>query len=161
MSSHEPRPSDFLGDPLSDISRRERRNLVASSATAILIAHTGLVPTRISALGIELSPPAQSSFLVILGAVVAYFTAAFVIYGFSDLLVWRHKYQDYLEKVEITSQNWTQEDQVNYDELQQHVPSIAWLYRISKPAAYFRIGFEFALPLLIGLYAIYALISRA
>jgi hypothetical protein len=161
MNSTSPIPADFLGDPLSIVSRRERRNLLASSTIAILIAYTGLIPTRISALGVELTPLGQSAFLIVLSAVVIYFLAAFVVYGFSDFLLWRHKYHDYLEKVEIAAQSWTQEDQMNEDELREHVPSIAWLYRVSKPAAHFRIVFEFHLPVLVGLYAIYALLSRA
>lgn len=160
-STPRPTPADFLGDPLSDVSRRERRNLLASSTIAVLTAHAGLIPTRISALGVELTSPGQSAFLVLFAAVVIYFLTAFVVYGFSDFLLWRHKYHDYLEKAEITTRNWTQDDQMNYDELRQHVPSIAWLYRISKPAAHVRIVFEFPFPILVGLYAIYALLSRA
>ena len=38
MNSTSPTPADFLGDPLSNVSRRERRNLLASSTIAVLIA---------------------------------------------------------------------------------------------------------------------------
>lgn len=160
-SSSSPTPANYLGDPLSDVTRRERRNLLAASTIAVLTAHAGLIPKQISALGIELTSGNQSDFLILLAAVVIYFLVAFGVYGFADFLLWRHKYHDYLEKAEITSQNCTQDDQMNYDELRRHVPSIAWLYRISKPAAHLRIAFEFPLPVLVGLYAIYALLSRA
>jgi hypothetical protein len=161
LNLNELTPADFLGDPLSEATRRERRNLLASSATAILIAHTGLIPTRISALGIELSSPAQNSFLLFLAVVVSYFIAAFATYGFSDFLIWRHKYQDYLEKTEIAARDWGPDDQLNYDDLHSHLPKANWLYGLSKRAAYLRIIFECALPVLVGLYAIYALLSEA
>jgi hypothetical protein len=159
-STTSPTPADFLGDPLSDVSRRERRSLLASSTIAVLTAHAGLIPRQVSALGIELTSLDRSAFLILFAAVVIYFLVAFAIYGFSDFLVWRHKYHEYQQKAEVAAQNWTQEDQHAYDELRRYVPSIAWLYRISKPAAYFRIAFEFPLPVLVGLYAIYALLSR-
>jgi hypothetical protein len=160
-STAPPTPADFLGDPLSDVSRRERRSLLASSTIAVLTAHAGLIPKQISALGIELTSLDRSAFLILFAAVVIYFLVAFAVYGFSAFLVWRHKYHQYQEKAEIAAQNWTQNDQHDYDELRRYVPAIAWLYRISKAAAYFRIAFEFPLPVLIGLYAIYALLSRA
>jgi len=160
-STAPPTPADFLGDPLNDVSRRERRNLLVASTIAVFTVHAGLIPKQISALGIELTSPDRSAFLILFAAVVIYFLVAFAVYGFADLLLWFHKYHDYLEKAEIASQNWTQDDQINYDELRRRVPSIAWLYRISKPAAHLRIAFEFPLPVLVGLYAIYALLSRA
>lgn len=154
-------PADFLRDPLSGVSRRERRSLLALSTIAVLIAHAGLIPNQISALGIELTSLNRSAFLMLFAAVVIYFLVAFAIYGFSDFLVWRLKYHEYLANVETASQDWTLDDQHNYDEVRRRVPSIVWLYRISKPAAYLRIAFEFLLPVFVGLYAIYALLSRA
>ena len=159
MSSKPSTPADFLGDPLSDVARRERRNLLASSTIALLIVHVGLIPERISAFGIELSAPAQSALLLMLVAVVIYFMVAFVIYGFADFLVWRHKYHDYLENRENKFQNWTMDDQRRYDELRQRVPSIAWLYSVSKPVAYIRVVFEFLLPFVLGIYAALAVLS--
>lgn len=147
----EPSPTEFLADPLSDISRRERRNLLFTSVTGILIAKTGLVPNRISALGVEFSAPAQDALVVLMAAVVLYFVFAFVIYGASDFLVWRKRYQDYLVAVEMSSQSWTQEDQQRHDELHKHIPRIDWLYNWSKPTALVRILFEFLLPIIIGI----------
>jgi amino acid transporter len=94
-----PSPAEFLSDPLSDVARKERRNLLIASTTAILAATMGLAPAHISALGIEFSPPAQSSFVVLVALIVVYFIAAFVLYGISDFFIWRKKYQDYLVAV--------------------------------------------------------------
>lgn len=156
----DPTPTEYLGDPLSDVSRRERRNLIITSALSALIAHTGLIPTQISALGIGFSPPAQVSFLIFLIVGIAYFLLAFATYGLTDFLIWRHKYQDYLIRVDSAIQNWTMEDQMAEDELSDSIPSNRWAFVASKPAAFFRIFFDFFLPIIIGVYAVSVLFAK-
>ena len=156
----DPTPIEYLGDPLSDVSRRERRNLIVTSVLSALVAHTGLIPTQISALGIGFSPLAQNSFLIFLIVAIAYFSLAFAAYGLTDYLIWRHKYQDYLIRVERAIQNWSHEDQMAEDELSNSVPSNRWAFVASKPAAYYRIFFDFFLPAIIGLYAAAVLFTK-
>jgi hypothetical protein len=156
----DPTPIEYLGDPLSDVSRRERRNLIITSALSALVAQTGLIPTQISALGIGFSPLAQTSFLIFLMVAIAYFLLAFVTYGLTDYLIWRHKYQDYLIRVERAIQNWTFEAQAAEDELSDSIPSNRWAYVASKPAAFFRIFFDFFLPVIIGIYAASVLFTK-
>jgi uncharacterized membrane protein YqjE len=76
-------------DPLSEETRKERRALLGASGLGILVVRTGLVPTKISALGIEFSTRDQRSFVVAVAVVVAYFFVAFLIYAISDFIVWR------------------------------------------------------------------------
>lgn len=155
----DPNPSSFLEDPLSTITREERRNLLISCVITALVSHAGLLPTEISALGIKITSPEQSVFILVLAAVVFYFSFAFLIYGITDLFIWRRKYQDYLSEVQSYMESWTEEDQQAYD--MDHLPKIAWLYRWAPRIAYIRIFFEYGLPVLFGLYAIYALLSKA
>jgi hypothetical protein len=42
-----------LRDPLAEVTRRERRLLLGASIIGLTVAKTGLVPTKISALGVE------------------------------------------------------------------------------------------------------------
>lgn len=156
----EPDPREYLADPLSPIARAERRNLLLASTVAILIAHVNLVPTRISALGLEFTPPAQASFVVITALVVGYFIVAFTTYAIADFFVWRKRYYDYLAAVEKQSQGWTLEDQIAHDEIHANLPTLDWYYEWSPRVANVRMLFEFALPLLVGAYAISALIWR-
>src|SRR5262249_23272936 len=86
-----------LRDPLSDVTRKERRNLLITSVVAAGIVHTGLVPQEITALGIKLSMAHQSAFLKLLAAAVGYFLAAFLIYAVSDWLSGRWALQLALE----------------------------------------------------------------
>ena len=156
----DPSPVEFLGDPLSDIARKERRNLLIASTLGVLVAWAGLVPNNISAFGIELSAPAQDAFVRLVALSVLYFTSAFILYGVSDFLIWRTRYQDYLERLESRMQNWSQEDQHKYDELQRNVPDIGWVYKMSRPSAVARILFEYVVPILYGVLVIVGLLHR-
>ena len=156
----EPDPRDYLADPLSPISRAERRNLLLAGTLAILISHVNLVPARITALGLEFAPPAQASFLVVTALVVGYFMFAFATYAIADLFVWRKRYYDYLAAVERESRSWTMEDQMVHDEIHASLPSIDWYYQWSPTVSNFRMLFEFVLPLLVGAYSVSALMWR-
>ena len=156
----EPDPREYLAEPLSSIARAERRNLLLAATLAILIAHVNLVPTRMSALGLEFAPPAQASFLVVTALVVGYFMLAFATYALADLFVWRKRYYDYLAAVERESKDWTLQDQIEHDEVHANLPTIDWYYQWSPRVANVRMLFEFVLPLLVGAYAISALIWR-
>lgn len=156
----EPDPREYLADPLSSIARAERRNLLLAATLAILIAHVNLVPTRMSALGLEFAPPAQASFLVVTALVVGYFMLAFATYALADLFVWRKRYYDYLAAVERESKDWTLQDQIEHDEVHANLPTIDWYYQWSPRVANVRMLFEFVLPLLVGAYAVSALMWR-
>ena len=65
----------FLSDVVSDQTRRERTALLMLCALAIVIATTGLVPSKISALGIEFSATDQRRLLLIVAGALAYLTS--------------------------------------------------------------------------------------
>lgn len=83
-----------VSDPLSEVTRTERKLLLAVSALGILIVKTGLVPSKISALGIEFAQTDQRALLRAIGAIVLYFLFAFLVYAISDLMAWRFKYHN-------------------------------------------------------------------
>jgi hypothetical protein len=161
MSDPEPSPVEFLGDPLSQLARDERRNLMLASAIGLLVGQAGLLPQQISALGITFTAPEQRTLLLCLAGAVTYFLLAFLTVGSSDYLVWRKKYQDYLERVVVKLETWTQDDQKAYDELRQKLPKIRWLYVVSRPVALVRQVFEFVVPVAFGVYVAIALAARA
>lgn len=150
----EPNFTDFLGDPLSETTRKERRNLLLASTAGIAIATMKMVPTKLSSLGIDFSPPAQSSFLILVMVVVAYFFFAFITYGAADYFVWRKKYQDYLVAREQEALNWSWEKQLAEDALYKNIPSAIWLYNWHTPVAFTRLIFEFFIPIIAGVIAI-------
>lgn len=152
-------PSEFLADPLGEITRKERRNLLIASSVGAIMVHAGLVPSDISALGIKFSPPAQGSILLLAAAVIGYFVFAFVIYALADFMIWRKRRHDYIVDVEFETGELTAEEVLEQQGIK--VPDISWYYRWSSPVAYARVFFEFVVPVLVGLYAIGALLFRA
>jgi len=137
-----------VSDPLSEVTRQERKFLLGASALGVVIVKTGLVPSKISALGIEFEQADQKALLIAVGAVVLYFLFAFIIYGTSDFALKLYKQQK-AERVRATTGKFKHEGFLNY------FLERAW--RQDKTAniiAYARIIFEFVLPVLIAIYSI-------
>lgn len=97
MPVTDPKIRKILGDPLSDITRKERRNLLLASSIGLFVTWTGSIPTKVAPLGIELSEFNQQYFLILLSIVVGYFLVAFILYGIADFLVWQEKYYEHLD----------------------------------------------------------------
>jgi uncharacterized membrane protein len=148
----------LLGDPLSSVTRRERRLLLGVSIFSIAMVKTGLVPSKISALGIEFANTDQRSILCIMALIGFYFLFAFLIYAASDFLSWRKV----LRKERITTlKERYEEGQIGdprYHDQQayiySHIGSGLIFYVLSKPLSIVRALFEFVLPVVLGIYAI-------
>ncbi len=87
-----PEESPFLAivrDPLTSVSRSNRRTLVALSGIAIGIRAADLLPSQISALGITLSVADQKWFVRFLWICVLYLLVTFVIYAVVDYWAWQ------------------------------------------------------------------------
>jgi len=78
-----------VSDPLSQHTRGVRKSLLVSSVVAIAVARTGLIPTKISALGLEFSQADRGSMLWLMAAVVAFFLISFFVSATSDFMAWR------------------------------------------------------------------------
>jgi amino acid transporter len=150
-----------LSDPLSEVTRKERKFLLGVSVIGLFVSNSGIVPTKIAALGIELSSLDQKSFLTLLALVVAYFLTAFCIYGIADFLIWRKQYQKLLEQGAKEFLNWDVSDQQAYDEIHEHIPRADWIYTWTKPTAFIRMVFEFFVPIAFSAYAIVLVLISA
>jgi hypothetical protein len=157
----EPTFADFLVDPLTPESRKTRRDLLIASIVGVLAAWGGLVPTKISALGIELSLGAQKGLTWALAVVILYLSAAFTVYGLSDYSNWRLRYQDYRERVENESDNWGPEDQDRYDDLKRRVGDVSRLYARAPHLQRMRHVIDILVPPVLGLGACVSLCYRA
>ena len=106
MSSESPLDIS-LRDPLSEVTRKERKMLLGISVLSIFITKTGLIPSKISAFGIDFEKTDQQAFQIVMAFVVVYFLVAFFLYGLSDFLAWRIsfnqgakiKYQEFFAKM--------------------------------------------------------------
>ena len=166
-----------LRDPLSDITRKERRNLLVVSVVAAGIVHTGLVPQEITALGIKLSMAHQSALLKLLALVVGYFLAAFIIYAVSDWLSGRWALQlaleadhaRFAEELERDSQAFMRAIHQSPEAAEAHnrrrdianaIGNLAKKFApATTPILMLRHAFEFAIPIGAGVYALLSLIK--
>lgn len=148
-----------LRDPLSDITRKERKFLLGICAIAITIVKTGLIPTKISALGVDFSPLDQKSILVILTIIVAYFLAAFLIYAVSDFVAWIVAFngavQEWVKSLEEKNDASTHELS---DAILQEIKWTCMWGKISQPISILRAFLDFVVPLLFGIITILLLL---
>ena len=68
----------LLHDPLGEVTRKERKTLLATSMIGIVVEKTGLVPSKISAIGIEFAKSDQNTILSLLSLVVFYFLRLYI-----------------------------------------------------------------------------------
>ena len=152
-----------LRDPLSEVTRKERRMLLGIGVLAVFVAKTGLIPSKISALGVDLEKSNQQAFLIVLAAVVSYFVLAFTIYGLADFLAWRLTYG---RAIAAAGEEWHDRAKNRMSSSTNSPPTFYPNTLMSRSIPYLatsvsllRALFEFLLPVLVGAYAIFALLS--
>jgi len=153
------RPSEVrLRDPLSAVTRAERKALLAASAVGIVIARSGLVPAKISALGIEFDNADQRALLSMLSLIVGYFVAAFLIYAASDLVAWRVEYINSMHdwrrrQLVLSGDERSLDAEVEHQLRRMRGLGFRMWRLLSRPVMLLRAMFEFALPVVVGIYA--------
>ena len=178
MSSHPPPPiapdTVRIRDPLSEVTRKERRSLLGVSILGVAVAQAGLLPTEITTLGVKLGSASQSALLVLLGLICCYYLVAFLVYATADYIAWKIALRDAIsniwtrprEKVEVIE---TEEDALrqirreeSLEEFIQTRNSTILLAEVALvPASRVRAVFEFVLPALVGSYATVVLFLRS
>ena len=149
-----------LRDPLSEVTRKERKFLLGISIIAITLVKAGIVPTKLSALGVEFGKTDQQSLLWVLGLITLYFLIAFVIYASSDFLAWRLAFRQAFRR--SLKERWEAElkgddSDKRLREYEQDIRmkmSNRVVFLLSGPVSFIRALFEFLLPVVIGVYTI-------
>jgi hypothetical protein len=80
-----------ISDPLSDRSRKSRTWLLVCSVIGFAVTQVGLVPTKITALGLEFSSGDRSSIVVLIFVVTLYFLVMFGLYALADYSAWHFR----------------------------------------------------------------------
>ncbi|MFM5460762.1 hypothetical protein ACET7L_12850 [Aeromonas veronii] len=158
-----------LVDPLSDVSRKERRMLLGLSMLSLFFTHGGALPTKFTALGVELDTGEQRTFLLIIAVGLFYFLSAFFLYAMSDFIVWRKKItEEYIKeaKAMISSYMYDTPPQDQYEAEVQSEVSKAWRKyeiwaRLTKPMSLLRAIFEFLLPIIVAVYSIAVVLNHS
>ncbi|EGR3324812.1 hypothetical protein DMJ26_19880 [Vibrio parahaemolyticus] len=158
-----------LVDPLSEVTRKERRMLLGLSMLGVFFAKTGIVPRKISTLGIELAATEQSSFFYVLAAMLVYFVFAFALYAFSDFIVWKKavieldvsEYKNYVIERETEHQQQNPiDEEVSSSRLMLYRKNRVWL-SAKKPVSLARSFFEFILPIIVGSVSLFMVVDAA
>jgi hypothetical protein len=157
----------FVKDPLSEITRKERRTLLAVSALGAIMVKANIVPQKISALGIDFGEINRTVLLRSLALVVGYFLIAFILYAISDFVAWRVSIQNYLfelsakDELEAVSKHGVPHEPVkNRAEEDALRRKALYEYRLrrlgcwAKPVAFFRAAFDYLFPVVLAVYAI-------
>jgi hypothetical protein len=79
----------LFADPLSDVSRKDRRSLLGLSVVGFAITRLDLLPSKVEALGLVFNSLQKTFLIGILAAVVTYFCLAFLIHSGFELYLWR------------------------------------------------------------------------
>jgi len=144
-------------DPLSEITRKERRSLLALSTLGIIMVKTGLIPERISAFGVEFSKTDQKSLLFVVAFIIVYFLVSFVIYAWSDFASWRIAVNSARQRwLSATADSEETKKVRQFHELSDKI--FNW-GKHSIGVSWVRAFWEFLFPLFLGLYSTYFLVT--
>ena len=158
-------PKLEVSDPLSEVSRRERRGLLGLSLASVAIVYANLIPSQISAVGLTIDEINESALLLVLSLAVAYFLVAFVIYAYSDFVGWRLR----LSEAEIAATRRREEfeewfvrtggpEDNDSKELSSAYSRLTLWWAAARPASIVRAVLEFGIPVAFGLFSLGSLL---
>lgn len=155
-----------LRDPLSEVTRKERRGLLGVSLLSVAVALSGLLPREIAALGVKLEAKDQRTLLWVLVVVCVYYLFAFVIYAASDFAAWQKAIRGSIEERMAGSLSESDDFDIHVwgevqDRMAKHYPLLVLADVWVKPVSVARAMFEFALPIAVGLVAIVILVMKS
>jgi hypothetical protein len=154
-------------DPLSEVTRKERRALLGLSLLGVALVKVPLIPEKFTTFGIEFSRVNQKAFLILYALVVVYFLVAFALYAFTDCVAWvrseRIRYREYLRQDELTRQSLGKGNEDIESALKGEGRIYGGLasYGVAKFASRARGLFEFVVPIAFAAYSIYVIVSYA
>ena len=159
-----------LQDALSSVTRKERQFLLGISLLGIALVKAGLIPSKISGLGIEFQIADQQALLSIVASLIFYFFVAFISYAASDFLAWKLSISKQAIEKAIASyeddlhgnfpQPGTIDGEIEEYRHELH-KKIRIYFKLIAPTSIFRAFFDFGLPIAIGCYALFILIRAA
>ncbi len=160
-------------DPLSEVTRRERKVLLGVSMLGLALVKVPLIPSKVATFGIEFSELHRQNFTSMFALVVGYFLIAFLVYSISDFIAWRRS-----EIIRCSAYLQAQEKDPPVPPAEMHHQLFAESGRPLKPealgpcpayrgfaswtaavfASRLRALFEFALPMAFAIYVLEVLL---
>ncbi|MCX6120985.1 MAG: hypothetical protein NTX44_05155 [Ignavibacteriales bacterium] len=148
-----------IKDPLSEVTRKERRSLLGVSILGLLVVKIGILPEEITALGIKFTVNEQSGLITLFVLIILFYLIAFLIYALSDFIAWRLAFLSAVtnsikeSRKQPVKDSMTMEDGLRFSILQKKWATIA------TPTSVARAFFEFIVPIVITLYSIILLLT--
>lgn len=159
----------LLSDYFRESTRKSRQWLLTSALIGLFITIAHIVPTKISAIGVEFNSINQASFLKVSSFVPLYFLITFLIYGLCDCLHWisnlMKNRQEYYCSIKESSLK--KDDEYEPSEIQlsraehvqrEYIDPIQDTYFLSSPIVVIlviiKLVWELLFPLLLGVYSI-------
>jgi hypothetical protein len=138
----------------SDETQKDRKHLLISSVIGIAIGTSGIIPTRVSALGIEFSYQDRVALLWVLWGIVFYLLVAFCLHAGSDYFAWRETNLRRLEEIEARMRT-------GEGDMTAHISQRDRIKAGRRVSLWhvLQISFEFILPLLLAASSMVALYS--
>ncbi len=150
--------SERLREPLNETTRKSRRNLLAASVIGVVIAKVGLVPSKISAFGIDFTAANQQSLILLLVFAIAYFGVTFVVYLYSELIAWQLVFRSE-ELKQLKEESQRKRSEINSDEELYLHDRARFTYIQARPAFFIRIFIELVIPVTFAVYTAVALLN--
>jgi hypothetical protein len=148
------RTNNLVRDPLSEVTRKERRALLGVSAIGVVMVKANILPQKISALGIDFGEINKIVLLRSIALLATFFLVAFFVYAISDFLAWRIAIQTSL----LESSTKAKEEQDSVSE-NVYTYRLVRLGSISKRVSFLRATLEFVFPVFFAVYAIFVLFT--
>jgi hypothetical protein len=157
-----------LNDPLSEVTRKERKVLLGLSMVSLFFSQAGILPSKISALGIELKTTDQNTILYLMSACLIYFIFAFFLYAMSDFMIWKkaitREYLSQFRRIVIDEYSQGPDNPIDCD-VESEAARLSKKNKVwetlCKPVSIARALFEFLLPIIVGLYAAIIMLFKA
>ena len=169
-----------VADPLSQHTRSLRKSLLIASVVATAVAKAGLIPTQISALGLQFSQADRGSLLWLIGIVVLFLSASFVVAASADFAAWRmslfsSSWEEESESYETSRQELVEQSNLSAEDkelLQEqerrlgamwrnagHVGRYTGMQKLVGAISWARVAIEFLLPAAAGVCALTFLVQ--
>jgi hypothetical protein len=152
-------PHIKVKDPLSEVTRKERRSLLAVSLVALVIVKVGLLPEEITTLGIKFAAHDKGRLIILFVFIISFYLAAFMIYALSDFIAWRLAFIAERKKIfKESRETLIKESVVLEKDLQISILENKW-DSVSTTTSRIRAIFEFVVPIAIAIYSIIILLN--
>lgn len=76
-------------EPITQMTRDVRRSMLIASGISIVMIRTGIIPNKLTVLGLDFGNVNIDTLLAILAIIQTYFLVSFIVYLLNDLAVWR------------------------------------------------------------------------